>query len=91
MNDLLSKFELKQYNICKHYINACTCNQKIVYAVDRFLDYARRRSPAVYTVAVEKYIGGASWRTIAIKTGRSEDALRMEFNRVLDSYNEFYG
>jgi hypothetical protein len=55
------------------------------------LDYARQRSPAVYTVAVEKYIGGASWRMIAIKTGRSEGALRMEFNRILDSYNELYG
>lgn len=88
---MLSKFELKQYNICKHYINACTCNQKIVYAVDRFLDYARQRSPAVYAVAVEKYINGRSWRTIAVETGRSEDSLRKEFDRILDSYNEYFG
>lgn len=87
---MLTKFELKQYNVCKCYINACTQNQKIVYAVDCFLDYAKQRSPAVYAIAVEKYLNGLSWRTIALETGRSEDALRKEFDRVLSSYNEFY-
>lgn len=86
---MLTKNMLRQYVACCRYPSAGR-NPAIIRQVDRFLHYAEKHDPTMYAAAQDKFIVGQSWRTVAAKLGRGEEALRKAFDRFLDEYNKMH-